>query len=90
MNHIGIGSDYYGGITPEGLEDVSKFPHLIAALIQRGWSDAVLERLCGGNILRLMKSVERMGDTLRATELPRTGRIEDYDGEQGTISQTRV
>ena len=82
LNHIGIGSDYYGGITPEGLEDVSKFPYLIAALIERGWSDASLEKLCGGNILRLMKSVERMGDTLRATEPPRTGRIEDYDGDQ--------
>ena len=79
LNHIGIGSDYFGGTTPEGLEDVSKFPYLIAALIDRGWSDQALEKLCGGNILRLMKSVERMGEVLRATEAPRTGRIEDYD-----------
>jgi membrane dipeptidase len=79
LNHIGIGSDYFGGTTPEGLEDVSKFPYLIAALIDRGWSDPALEKLCGGNILRLMKSVERLGEVLRATEPPRTGRIEDYD-----------
>ena len=44
LNHIGIGSDYYGGITPEGLEDVSKFPYLIAALIERGWYTILLPR----------------------------------------------
>ena len=79
LNHVGIGSDYFGGTTPEGLEDVSKFPHLIAALIERGWSDAALEKLCGGNMLRLMKSVEKIGAVLSATEAPRTGRIEAYD-----------
>ena len=84
MNHIGIGSDYFGGTTPEGLEDVSKFPYLVAALIERGWSDQALEKLCGGNLLRFLKSVERLGETLRATEPPRTGRIEDYDRLPGT------
>ena len=80
LNHVGIGSDYYGGVTPEGLEDVSKFPYLIAALIDRGWSDSALEKLSGGNLLRLMKAVERTGAALATAEPPRTGRIEDYDG----------
>ena len=80
LNHVGIGSDYFGGTTPEGLEDVSKFPALVAALIERGWSDEALEKLCGGNILNLMKAVERMGAALSVAEPPRTGRIEDYDG----------
>lgn len=79
LNHVGIGSDYFGGATPEGLEDVSKFPSLIAALIERGWSDAALEKLCGGNILRVMKAVEKIGKALRDAEPARTGRLEDYD-----------
>jgi membrane dipeptidase len=86
LNHVGIGSDYFGGTTPEGLEDVSKFPALVAALIERGWSDEALEKLCGGNVLTLMKAVERMGAALYGAEPPRTGRIEDYDGPGDAVA----
>jgi membrane dipeptidase len=79
LNHIAIGSDYYGGATPEGLEDVSKFPHLIAALIERGWSDEAIEKIASGNLIRLFKAVERTGKALAQVEAPRTGRVEDYD-----------
>jgi len=80
LNHIGIGSDYYGGVTPDGLEDVSKFPHLIAELILRGWSDAAIEKIASANFVRLFKAVERTGRALAKVEPPRTGRVEDYDG----------
>jgi membrane dipeptidase len=56
-DHIGIGSDFYGGPNPPGLEDCSKFPYLIAALIRRGWSDAALVKLMGGNFLRVWEQV---------------------------------
>jgi membrane dipeptidase len=79
LNHIAIGSDFYGGVTPEGLEDVSKFPHLIAALIERGWSDDAIGKIASGNLIRLFKAVERTGKALSEVEAPRTGRIEDYD-----------
>jgi membrane dipeptidase len=45
---------------PEGLEDVSKFPDLIAALMERGWSDTALEKLASRNFLRVMRGVERV------------------------------
>jgi membrane dipeptidase len=57
-DHVGIGSDFFGGATPEGLEDTSVFPALIAELIRRGWSEADLEKLAGGNMLRVMRAVE--------------------------------
>ena len=79
LNHIAIGSDYFGGATPEGLEDVSKFPHLIAALIERGWSDEAIEKIASANFIRLFKAVERTGKALAKVEPPRTGRVEDYD-----------
>lgn len=56
-DHIGIGSDFFGGLNPDGLEDASTFPRVIAELIRRGWSDENLAKLAGGNMLRVMRSV---------------------------------
>jgi len=56
---VGLGSDF-DGITevPVGLEDVSKFPDLIAELLRRGWTEADVKKLAGSNILRVMRTVE--------------------------------
>ena len=57
--HVGIGSDFYGSTDePAGLADVSRFPDLFAELIRRGWSDADLEKLASGNVLRVMRAAE--------------------------------
>lgn len=58
-DHVGIGSDFFGGPAPQGLEDTSVFPSLIAELIRRGWSEDNLEKLAGGNMLRVMRAVEK-------------------------------
>lgn len=58
-DHVGIGSDFFGGSVPEGLEDTSTFPSLIAELIRRGWSEENLEKLAGGNTLRVLRAVEK-------------------------------
>lgn len=62
FDHLGIGSDFFGGPTPEGLEDVSVFPAVIAELLRRGWSEENLEKLAGGNLLRLMRAVENAAE----------------------------
>lgn len=79
LAHIGIGSDFYGGRVPDGLENVSRFPHLLAELIRRGWSDEAIEGIASGNFLRVFRAVEKVGRDLRKVETPRVGRIEDYD-----------
>lgn len=76
--HVGIGSDFYGGPTPRGLEDASRFPHLVAELVMRGWSDTALVALAGGNVLRAMSTAERVGRELAAAEPARVGRLEDF------------
>ncbi len=43
---------------PTGLGDASRFPYLFAELIRRGWSDADLTKLAGGNMLRVMRGAE--------------------------------
>lgn len=81
--HLGIGSDFYGGpVTPDGLEDVSRFPYLIAELIRRGWSDKALIGLIGGNFMRVFRAVEGEGERLRRTVAPLIGTIRDYDGAE--------
>ena len=57
--HVGIGSDFDGiGDTPDGLEDVSKFPDLFVELARRGYTDDQLRAIAGGNILRVLRAVE--------------------------------
>jgi membrane dipeptidase len=59
--HVGIGGDFDGSVIwPVGLEDVSCYPNLFAELIERGWTDADLAKLAGGNILRVMRAAEEV------------------------------
>lgn len=61
IDHIGIGSDFdgVGGALPEGLKTVADFPNLIAGLQARGYSDAKIRKILGGNLLRVWRRVER-------------------------------
>jgi len=45
---------------PIGLEDVSKYPDLFVELLRMGWTEKELEKLAGGNLLRVMRSVEKV------------------------------
>jgi membrane dipeptidase len=59
IDHIGLGGDYDGvGELPEGLEDVSKYPVLFAALLERGWSEEDCAKLAGRNSLRVLRDVD--------------------------------
>ncbi|MDN5794251.1 MAG: dipeptidase [Intrasporangium sp.] len=59
IDHVGIGGDYDGTDTfPVGLEDVSGYPRLVAALLERGWSDGDGAKLVRENVLRVMRAVE--------------------------------
>lgn len=64
---IGFGGDY-DGVTrvPEGLEDVSKVPNLVAELLRRGWTDVEVKAALGNNLLRVFTEVEAIRDSLQA------------------------
>jgi len=56
---VGIGTDFDGiECTPEGLDDVSKFPNLTRALLEKGYSAEDIRKIYGGNVLRVMRAVE--------------------------------
>jgi membrane dipeptidase len=66
INHVGLGSDFDGISTvPQNLEDVSKFPILIAELLRRGYSRDDVKKLTGQNILRVMRQVEQVAARLQ-------------------------
>jgi membrane dipeptidase len=58
IDHVGIGSDF-DGITspPEGLQDISKMPALVAVLLKRGYSEQDVKKILGGNYLRVIREV---------------------------------
>ena len=58
IDHVGIGTDFDGiPDVPKGLEDASKMPALVAALLKKGYSEADVEKIMGGNFLRVMREV---------------------------------
>ncbi|KAI0201310.1 dipeptidase [Astrocystis sublimbata] len=70
-DHVGFGSDFDGiPNTPEGLEDVSKYPDLVAELLHRGVSDTDAAKIVGGNVLRVWADVEKVAAKLQAKGEP--------------------
>ena len=66
-DHVGIGADLDGipyGVT--GLDTVSGYPLLFAELIRRGWNDANLAKLAGGNVLRALRRAEQVAAAMKA------------------------
>jgi membrane dipeptidase len=65
IDHVGVGSDFdgVGPTLPIGLKSTADYPNLVAELMKRGYSDADLRKLLGGNLMRVWTAVEK-----RATE----------------------
>ena len=81
-DHVGIGGDFYGGLEDDlvvGLEDVSKYPDLIAELASRGWSDENLAKLARGNMIRVFSAVEVVSSELKKSRVPSLKTIEEMD-----------
>jgi membrane dipeptidase len=59
IDHVGLGGDFDGvDVLPEGLQDVTGYPRLLAALRERGWSDQDLAKLTSRNVLRSLRDTE--------------------------------
>lgn len=87
-DHVGIGSDFDGMLEgPEGMDDVSQHPGLVAELIRRGRGEKELAGVLGLNLIRVLKRAE---ETAREMGSSGTGMLFDehpevWTGEQKTI-----
>ncbi|KAJ3313252.1 dipeptidase 1 (renal) [Boothiomyces sp. JEL0838] len=74
--HVGFGGDFDGiDVVTEGLEDVSKYPYLVAELIKRGFSDKDVVNIMGANLIRVLKKTELIAKEMTNVPTDRT-RIE--------------
>lgn len=90
VEHVGLGSDFDGiPEAPAGLDGVDKYPALLAELARRGWSDADLARVAGGNLLRVLSKAEQVSARLRATRGPSTATIAQLDGPPAAAAATK-
>lgn len=66
IDSLGLGGDF-DGITQvvKGLEDVATYPDLIAELLRRGYSDADIRKITGGNMLRVLRAAEASAARMR-------------------------
>ncbi len=69
VDHVGISSDFDGGGGIEGWEDASKTMNVTAALRGRGYSESEIEKLWGGNLLRVLDEVQAIAKELQSGDL---------------------
>ena len=62
IDHVGLGSDFDGASMPFGMEDCSKLPRLTEALLARGYSEADVEKVLGGNLLRVLEQAQAVAE----------------------------
>jgi membrane dipeptidase len=63
VDHVGLGSDFDGATMPLGMEDASKLPKITDALLKKGYADQDVQKILGGNLLRVMEQVERVAES---------------------------
>ena len=60
VDHVGIGSDFDGvECLPEGMDGVQDLPKITADLLGRGYSPSDVQKVLGGNLLRVFAEVEK-------------------------------
>jgi membrane dipeptidase len=58
VDHVGIGSDFDGGGSLEDCDEVSQMPRITEELLRRGYSEDAIEKIWGGNLMRVFRRVE--------------------------------
>ncbi|MGW1714994.1 dipeptidase [Streptomyces sp. NPDC002156] len=81
IDHLGIGGDYDGtAFTPDGLNDVSGYPNLVAELLDRHWSKSDLAKLTWGNAVRVLGAAEDVAREVRERRGPSNATLGELDG----------
>jgi membrane dipeptidase len=70
IDHVGIGSDFDGvsGATPQGIDSAADLPKITQALLDRGYSASDIDKILGGNVMRVFREVERVSRETQASQ----------------------
>jgi membrane dipeptidase len=70
IDHVGLGSDFDGvsGALPAEIDSAADLPKITQALLDRGYSEGDIRKILGGNLLRVMKDVERVSRELQSAQ----------------------
>jgi membrane dipeptidase len=59
VDHVGLGSDFDGiSFPPQQMDDITSYPLITKALLERGYSKADIKKILGGNFIRVLKANE--------------------------------
>ncbi len=71
VDHVGIGSDFDGiDSVPIELEDVSTYPRITQGLLDRGYDAVAIQKILGGNLLRVLREAEQVAEGLPSEKIP--------------------
>jgi membrane dipeptidase len=72
VDHVGLGSDFDGvsGATPQGMDSAADLPKIMQALLDRGYSEADIKKILGGNLMRVFRDVEHVSREMHAAAKP--------------------
>jgi membrane dipeptidase len=67
IDHVGLGSDFDGvsGALPAGIDSVADLPKITQGLLDRGYTPEQIQKVLGGNLLRVFREVERVSREMR-------------------------
>ena len=69
VDHVGLGSDFDGiDCSPQGIDSVADLPKITEALYQRGYKAADIQKILGGNLMRVFAEVEKAAKLLQAED----------------------
>lgn len=69
VDHVGLGSDFDGAVMPFGMDDVTDLPKITDALLKRGYSETDIQKILGGNTLRVLEAAEATAKKLQGEKL---------------------
>jgi len=69
VDHVGLGSDFDGiDCSPQGLDSAADLPKITQALYERGYSASDLDKILGGNLLRVFAEVEKVSQQMKSRD----------------------
>jgi len=66
IDHVGIGCDFDGGGGIDGIFDASEVMNITIELVKRGYTEEQIEKIWGGNIMRVFKEVQAVAEQIQS------------------------